>query len=133
MGSERWICKDRVRDRGVFLREMKDQGFQCLVTSPGETAIDYRTVDYTRPTLIVFGNEREGISEEVACKADGHIKIPMVGMVRSLNISVACAIVLYEAFRQREEKGMYRTPSLPPDVFNEHLRRWTVEERLVKM
>ncbi len=132
LGSERWIQKERVRNRSVFLEEMKRKGFQCIVTFPGDSAVDYRNVDYTRPTLIVFGNEREGISRQVAQEADRLIKIPMVGMVKSLNISVACAVILYEAFRQREARGMYRTPSLPRDVFDAYLRRWTVEERLSK-
>jgi len=132
LGSERWIQKKRVRNRTAFLEEMKQKGFQCLVTFPGDSAVDYRSVDYTRPSLIVFGNEREGISQTVAQQADQLIKIPMVGMVKSLNISVACAVILYEAFRQREGRGMYRSPSLPRNVFDTFLRRWTVEDRLSK-
>ncbi len=132
LGSERWIRRLRVRERVAFLDRMREEGYQCLATSTEGPAADYRDVDYTCPTLLIFGNEREGISEEVARLATQFIRIPMVGMVKSLNISVACAIILYEAFRQRDQKGMYRTPSLPADLFSSYLKKWTVEDRLAK-
>jgi len=132
LGSERWIKKERVKDRVSFLKQMRERGFQCLATALEGDTIDYREMDYTQPTLLIFGNEREGISEEVLSHVTRQITIPMVGMARSLNISVACAVILYEAFRQRDQKGMYEAPSIPPEVFSSHLERWTVEERLTK-
>jgi len=130
LGSERWIQMKRERDRADFLERMRGRGYQCLATSLDSPTIDYREVDYTLPTLLVFGNEKDGISEEVMARVSQRIKIPMVGMARSLNISVACAVILYEALRQRDEKGMYESRSIPPEVFAAHLRKWTIEERL---
>jgi len=132
LGSERWIQLERIRDRVAFLSRMREEGYQCLATSLEPPVIDYREVDYTLPTLLIFGNEKEGISDEVMAHVTHRIKIPMVGMARSLNISVACAVILYEAFRQRDAKGMYATPNLPKDTFESYLRKWTVEERLKK-
>ncbi len=132
LGSERWIRLDRVRDRTDFLRRKQEEGYQCLATALEPPVVDYREVDYTRPTLLIFGNEKDGISKEVMSRVSTRIKIPMVGMAKSLNISVACAVILYEALRQRDARGMYDAPSLPPDVYEAYLRKWTIEERLKK-
>jgi tRNA (guanosine-2'-O-)-methyltransferase len=72
----------------------------------------------------VFGNEMRGISDEAAELADRLLSIPMVGMVQSLNISVACAVVLYEAMRQRRAKGLYEQPGLDPDALAELKNDW---------
>ena len=130
LGSERWIKRERVIDKAAFLDQMQKKGYQCLATAPEGHTVDYREVDYTLPTLIIFGNEREGISDEVAHHTSQFVAIPMMGMTKSLNISVACAVILYEAFRQRDRKNMYQTPSLPQDIFSLYLKKWTVEECL---
>lgn len=65
-------------------------------------------VDFTRPLALVFGNEHSGVSDEIRVKADGNFVIPQVGIIQSLNISVACAVTLYEAFRQKEKAGHYQ-------------------------
>ena len=129
LGSEHWIRLERVRKREAFLVSMRKNGYQCIATLPEDQAIDYRKVDYTLPTMIIFGNEKEGISRVVMNLTDHFIRIPMVGMAKSLNISVACAVILYEAFRQRDKKGMYQTATLPPDIFSAYLKRWISEER----
>jgi len=56
---------------------------------------------------LVFGNEHSGVSEEIIAMADGNFIIPQVGIIKSLNISVACAVSLYEAFRQKNNAGHY--------------------------
>lgn len=66
-------------------------------------------LELTQPVALVFGNEDQGLSEEVLSQTDGNFIIPQVGMVESLNVSVACAISLYEAFRQRTQRGLYNT------------------------
>jgi tRNA (guanosine-2'-O-)-methyltransferase len=82
-------------------------------------------MDFSGSIAIVFGNEQNGCSPEILSKCDGKIFIPQVGMVKSLNISVACAVILYEAFRQKEAAGHYDTPSLPEKVRNDLLTEWT--------
>jgi tRNA (guanosine-2'-O-)-methyltransferase len=81
-------------------------------------------VDYTRPTAIVLGAEKWGVSEEALALADGLIHIPMLGMVQSLNVSVAAAVILFEAQRQRLQAGLYDRPRLDPELYQKILEDW---------
>lgn len=87
-------------------------GAQILAAHFSDDARDYRDVDYTKPTCILLGNEKYGVSDEAARLADARIIIPMLGMVQSLNVSVAAAVILFEAQRQRREAGFYGVPRL---------------------
>jgi tRNA (guanosine-2'-O-)-methyltransferase len=72
----------------------------------------------------VFGNEHDGVSEEARNAADGNVIIPQVGMIQSLNISVACAVSLFEAMRQRMVAGMYDTPQYSNDELERRINDW---------
>jgi len=89
-----------------------------LTTHLGSDALPLYEIDFTRSMALIFGNEHDGVSNEIREKADGNFVIPQVGMIRSLNISVACAVTLYEAFRQKHRAGHYDQQQLPPDVFD---------------
>lgn len=128
LGSERWVFLERVRDRVSKIRELKDMGFQIVVTWLGEESIDFRKADYTRPTVLVVGNELMGVSEEILPFADLKVKIPMFGMAGSLNVSVATGVILYEAQRQREEKGMYERPTLSEEEIERIIEKWAFED-----
>lgn len=128
LGAQKWLFLERVHNVPERLERLKREGFQLVVTWIGEGSVDFREVDYTRPTVVVVGNELKGVSEEVARLADIRIIIPMMGMVRSLNVSVATAVVLYEAQRQRQEKGMYDRPSLSEEEMEEIVEKWAFEE-----
>jgi len=110
-----------------LIAEGDGKGFQIIVTWLGAGTLDFREVDYTRPSVIVVGNEVEGVSPALLPLATHRIKIPMVGMVRSLNVSVATAVILYEAFRQREVRGFYETPQFKPQEVEEILYQWAYE------
>ncbi|MBF4212427.1 tRNA (guanosine(18)-2'-O)-methyltransferase TrmH, partial [Pseudomonas donghuensis] len=85
-------------------------------------AVDFREIDYTRPTCILMGQEKTGITQEALDLADRDIIIPMIGMVQSLNVSVASALILYEAQRQRQNAGMYeRSNSMLPEEEQQRL------------
>jgi tRNA (guanosine-2'-O-)-methyltransferase len=103
---------------------LRADGFAVLGTMLGEASQDLYELDLCRPTAIVFGNEMRGMSEEAAQLADGTIFIPMMGMVQSLNISVACAVVLYEALRQRRAGGHYDEPKLADDAVASMSEDW---------
>lgn len=106
-GSQQWvktITHNHIDEAKTLFRA---QGMQILATNFSENAIDFREIDYTRPTVVILGNERDGVSPEGLAAADQHIIIPMIGMVQSLNVSVASALIMYEAQRQRQEAGMY--------------------------
>lgn len=97
------------------VRELQGQGVQVLATHLSQRSVDYREADYTRPTCVLLGAEKWGVSDAAAEAADGNIVIPMFGMVQSLNVSVAAATILFEAQRQRLAAGMYGAPQLAPD------------------
>lgn len=91
---------------------LRADGFQIYATSLGRESVDLYDLDLTRPSALVFGNEMRGVSEAAIEQADATAFIPMQGMVESLNISVACAVSLYEAMRQRRASGAYDQASL---------------------
>jgi len=112
MGSQQWvdICNhDNMPDA---ILDLKASGHQVLAAHLSDQAVEYRQVDYTVPTVLLLGNEKSGVSAWAAEQADQHIVIPMMGMVESFNVSVAAAIILSEAQRQRVEKGMYASSRL---------------------
>ncbi len=128
VGSEKWVEVERVQDPIRKLTELKKLGFQIVATYISSESVNFREVDYTKPTVIVVGNELKGVSEEVLKVSNRKIVIPMVGMARSLNVSVATAVILYEAQRQREEKGMYDKPSLSEEEIEGILEKWAMRE-----
>ena len=98
-----------VDDCYAYLRET---GQRIYATALRDDTHDLYELDLTLPTALVFGNEQRGVSDRAIELADGTVSIPMQGMVESLNISVACAVSLYEAMRQRRSAGMYERPQL---------------------
>ncbi len=128
MGAHKWVLLEKVNHKVEVLEELKNKGFQIVSTFLSEKSIDFRSVDYTKPTVIVVGNEMSGVSEEIVDISDYQIIIPMYGMVQSLNVSVATGVILYEAQRQREKAGMYDKPSLSKEEKEEILKKWTFED-----
>lgn len=94
---------------------LRAKGMRIIKTCLGQPAESLYTFDLTQPVAIAFGNEHAGLSVDACRGADANLIIPQVGMVQSLNISVACAVVLFEALRQRMLAGMYQEPQLSPD------------------
>ena len=86
------------------IRFLKDHGVQILTAQLQDSELYYNT-DMTGPTAIVMGTESTGLTEQWRQAADAHIRIPMLGRLDSLNVSVSAAILLFEAVRQREIKG----------------------------
>ena len=103
---------------------LRAQGCQIYATDLSERAQSLYTLDLASPAALVFGNEHRGVSPEASQRADGNLLIPMTGLIQSLNISVACAVTLYEAFRQRDVAGMYATPQLSTEAVESLLKEW---------
>lgn len=110
------------------IRLLQESGHQVVAANPGKQAVDFREMDYTRPTALLMGAELFGITEESLREADAMIRIPMLGLARSLNVSVATALILYEAYRQRDTAGLYGNPRLDPDRRRRLLFEWTYPE-----
>ena len=108
-GAHHWVNRTRIahEERCNLLKMKQQEGYQVVVTHFSEDAVSFREIDYTKPTIIVMGNEAEGVSADVIALADTLVIIPMMGMVQSLNVSVATALLLYEAERQLEDAGKY--------------------------
>ena len=126
--AQRWMeiyIHDDIPTCYEFLR---DQGFAIYATRLSDDATDLYALDLTQPTSLVFGNETRGVSEEAAIEADGQVIIPMMGMVESLNISVACAVSMFEAARQRRVAGMYDKSAWSDAELNARLRNWLERE-----
>lgn len=115
-GARNWVELETHDTMVDAVGALKAQGMQVLATNLSDTAVDFREIDYTKPTAVILGGEKNGITAEALSMADQDIIIPMVGMVQSLNVSVASALILYEAQRQRQNAGMYnRDKTLLPD------------------
>ncbi|MGS2719367.1 tRNA (guanosine(18)-2'-O)-methyltransferase TrmH [Paraglaciecola aestuariivivens] len=112
MGSQNWVGIQEHSSIEQAVGHLKSQNMQVLVTNLSEKSIDFREIDYTRPTAIILGQEKHGATQEAIELADQDIIVPMVGMVQSLNVSVAAALILYEAQRQRQIAGMYDSQQL---------------------
>ncbi|WP_293746641.1 tRNA (guanosine(18)-2'-O)-methyltransferase TrmH [uncultured Paraglaciecola sp.] len=113
MGSENWVYTKEHANIEDAVSHLKTKNMQILVTNLSDNAVDFREINYTLPTAIILGQEKHGATQEAVSAADQDIIIPMVGMVQSLNVSVAAALILYEAQRQRQLAGMYNSQQLP--------------------
>ena len=91
---------------------LRGEEARILTTALRDDSTSLYDVDLSQRVALVFGNEQRGATDEAVDLADGTIYIPMMGMVESLNISVACAVTLYEALRQRLSSGRYDEPQL---------------------
>lgn len=124
MGSNRWVETNVHKDLESGIKQVKSSGMKVLAAHFSERAVDFRSIDYTQPTAILVGSEKFGVSEQAAELADEHILIPMLGMVQSLNVSVASAIILYEAQRQREQAGYYNSQQIDAELFERLRFEW---------
>lgn len=113
--ARKWVDRKRHDDAQAMVAELKAQGMTILSSGFSDKAKPLFDWDLTQPTAVVLSNEHGGTKPELKSLVDGEIYIPMMGMVQSLNVSVAAAVILYEAFRQRNAKGLYDSPSFSPE------------------
>lgn len=123
-GTKKWVSVHTHESVVQAIAHLRARGFVILAADPSDDAVDYRDADYTRPVAITLGAELVGVSAEALALADAKVVIPMVGMVHSLNVSVASSLLLFEAFRQRSAAGMYEKSRIPPADFEARLFEW---------
>ena len=123
-GTAKWVRVVRHRTIQAAIQELKGRGFRVLAAQAGPDSVDFREVDFTVPTALMMGVELLGLSDEALALADLRVSVPMVGMAHSLNVSVATALLLFEAFRQREAAGMYDESRIDPDDMKRILFEW---------
>lgn len=127
-GSEKWVKLHSHYDITTAIQYLQQNHYQVYAAHLSDSAIDYRQVDYTQPTAILLGTEKWGVTDKAANLVDGHIIIPMQGMVQSLNVSVANAVVLFEAQRQRLQAGLYDHVRLAPETYKQTIFEWGYPE-----
>ena len=123
-GAEKWMRIRTHESSKEACEYLKSNNFQLLAAHLSDTAIDYREVDYTQPVALVLGTELFGVSDTTLSYVDQQISIPMMGVTQSLNVSVACSIVLYEAQRQRHAAGIYDESRLDEQTLARQRFEW---------
>jgi tRNA (guanosine-2'-O-)-methyltransferase len=120
----KWLTTHQFTNTKECVAELRKHYDTILTTHLSSDAVSLYELDLTQKIALVFGNERGGVSEEFRQLADGNFLIPQVGIIQSLNISVACAVTVYEAYRQRFAAGLYDAPSLPADRIQQLKQEW---------
>lgn len=122
--ARKWVESVRHDNADSLFSDLARQNFQILATGFSASARPLREWDFLRPTAIILGNEHAGVERELAIKAHGELYIPMHGMIQSFNVSVAAAIILAEAARQRENAGFYERREEGENNLVSHLEDW---------
>ncbi len=122
--AAKWLTIHTYTDAEACFSELKKRYSQVLTTHLAADSVGLYEIDFTKSTALVFGNEHDGVSEEIRRLADGNFIIPQMGIIQSLNISVACAVSIYEACRQKNLAGHYSKPSLSNEARESLLKNW---------
>lgn len=125
--AKKWVARRNFDSVEQCYATLRKEGFKIYATRLGARSASLYDLDLTKPVALVFGNEHRGVSDAAASLADGNFQIPMMGMIQSLNVSVACAVCLFEALRQRTAAGMYDKPRLSSRELNALLKKWMVK------
>ncbi|MEO6612199.1 MAG: RNA methyltransferase [Chitinophagaceae bacterium] len=126
--AAKWLTIHQYDNAVACFSSLRKRYSTILTTHLSSDAVTLHDINLTKSIALVFGNEHSGVSEEIRALADGNFIIPQVGIIQSLNISVACAVTLYEAFRQKSKAGQYNQRSLENVRYNELLKEWGFKE-----
>ena len=127
--AAKWLTIHQYDNTDDCISSLRKRYSTILTTHLSSDAVSLHSIDFTKSIALVFGNEHSGVSNEIRALADGNFIIPQVGIIQSLNISVACAVTLYEAYRQKNNAGQYNQPSLDAVRYNELYKQWEENKR----
>jgi tRNA (guanosine-2'-O-)-methyltransferase len=122
--AAKWLTIHQYDNAEECFSSLRKRYSTILTTHLSSDAVSLHGIDMTQSIALVFGNEHSGVSEEIRVLADGNFIIPQVGIIQSLNISVACAVTLYEAFRQKSIAGHYDQRSLDVERYEALQQEW---------
>lgn len=122
--AAKWLSIHQFTDAAACFAELRRHYNLILTTHLSSDAIALHDIDFTQSIALVFGNEHAGVSDEIRAMADGNFIIPQVGIIKSLNISVACAVTVYEALRQKTLAGHYNTTGLDTGRYASLQKEW---------
>lgn len=120
----KWVDKERYKSVEECYNDLRKNDYKIFASSLTENSKNLYKLDLTQKVAIIVGNEHRGVSETAAKLADEVFLIPQFGMVQSLNVSVATAIIVYEALRQRLKKGMYDKSELDEKILEQMIDKW---------
>ncbi|GAB6887350.1 RNA methyltransferase [Desulfothermus okinawensis JCM 13304] len=120
----KWVEREKHTDPREMVKSLTREGYRIIRTGFSKKARPLTDYDLTEPVAIILGNEHRGLSPELVELVKDELYIPMQGMVESLNVSVAAAIILYESWRQRSIKGMYHRPSFDDKTLSRLIEIW---------
>lgn len=122
--AAKWLTIHQFTDVEECFKELRKNYKKIYTTHLSTDAVDLYELDLTESVALVFGNEHSGVSNELIGLCDGNFIIPQVGIIKSLNISVACAVTLYEAYRQKKIAGHYDQQQLDGMAFEQLRTNW---------
>ena len=121
----KWLTVHHYDDTATCFEALRKAYQHIYTTHLATDAISLYDIDFTANVALVFGNEHSGVSDAARALADGNFIIPQMGIIQSLNISVACAVSIYEAYRQKRLAHHYDTPSLSLERRTELMKEWS--------
>ncbi|HNP24531.1 MAG TPA: RNA methyltransferase [Panacibacter sp.] len=122
--AAKWLSIHEYNDAALCISDLRKQYNFIYTTHLASDAASLYEIDFGKSVALVFGNEHDGVSDEIRAMADGNFIIPQIGIIQSLNISVACAVSIYEAFRQKQLAGHYDVPGLERKQMNDLMMEW---------
>ncbi len=122
--ANKWIDLEKFTNTEECYNQLRSQGYKVYASMLNKNAVNIYDIDLTQKVALVFGNEKRGVSPDAEKLADETFYIPMRGMIQSLNVSVAAAVTLYEAQRQRTLKEMYSHSELSQDDLDVLIDKW---------
>ncbi len=120
----KWVEKEKYKSVEECYNDLRQDGYKIFASSLTDHSKNLYELDLTQKVAIVVGNEHRGVSDSAANLADEVFLIPQFGMVQSLNVSVATAVILYEAMRQRIKKEMYNKSELDKKTLDHLIDIW---------
>src|SRR5215217_3993125 len=123
--AAKWLTIHQFEDALECFTALRKKYDRVLTTHLASDSVNLYALDLTQKTALVFGNEHTGVSDEIRAMANGNFIIPQQGMIQSLNISVACAVSLYEAFRQKQRSGHYNMQKLTTEEREMLWKQWS--------
>jgi len=128
--AAKWLSIHQFTDAEKCFEEVRKRYGKIYASHLGTNSSDMYSLNLAESIALVFGNETFGVSDEIRKYCDGDFIIPQVGIIKSLNISVACAVTLYEAFRQKNEKEHYTSRKISEDTFRQLSDDWEIPQSI---
>ena len=126
--ARKWLGKRKFSSIKDCYNALRAEGKKIYTTHLSKNSVSLYDLDLTQNVALVFGNEHSGVSDAAVELADGNFLVPQIGVIQSLNISVACAVSVFEAMRQRQVNGMLDKPELSEKQIMSILKEWLLKK-----